>query len=294
MCRVSIFNKAGEAHIEDTYGMVKFLDRLEKECGGHGNGLALMKDGQIIYLNKGVKYTNEMIARKLARTDYDHAIYHTRIKSVGEVSSKNCHPYRSGNTVLAMNGTEQGFAGLARMLDITDSEAVLRAAIAFNKDVRDVSADICGATFVGFHKGMPWLVASASSWSGLQFVKTQDMYVFASTLPAEFKNRKQVSGKRQWYYPTDSLEDITFTEVRDIQAYATNLRGYQDYWERKEKPAAKNPVARTATGWQHVRTKDDEGNVLEEEEWFEGKWASQIPKYTNKDLDACREDKDKK
>lgn len=293
MCRIATWSKSGEKHIEETYGLLKFFDRLEKECGGHGQGLCLVKDGEIIYLNKGLKYTNEMIVKKLQRTDYDHAVYHTRIKSIGAITSKNCHPYRSGSTVLAMNGTESGFASLASMLDITDSEAVLRAAVAFNKDIREVCVDVCNATFVGFYKGKPWLVARDASYSGLQFVKDGDMYVFASTLPAEFKDRKQVSGKRTWYYATDSIEDIKWSPVRDLTTYADTLRRHGNKWNTPsvspEVSAVGKPVVKTASGWQQVNMKDSNGEViLPEEEYFPGKWSDGVKYFTNDDVEKCR------
>ena len=55
MCRVLLMNKQAEKEIEKTYGLDRYLKYLEKQMGGHGNGFALMKNGKIIKLEKGVK-----------------------------------------------------------------------------------------------------------------------------------------------------------------------------------------------------------------------------------------------
>ena len=79
MCRVLLMNKQGEKEIEKTYGLDKYLKYLEKQMGGHGNGFALMKNGKIIKLEKGVNLEKNAVlhaeetARKRAEFRFSRA-----------------------------------------------------------------------------------------------------------------------------------------------------------------------------------------------------------------------------
>ena len=90
MCRVLLMNKQGEKEIENIYGLDKYLKYLEKQMGGHGNGFALMKDGKVTKLEKGVNLDVRDIANVFRKTDYDWAIFHTRLASIGTISDSNC------------------------------------------------------------------------------------------------------------------------------------------------------------------------------------------------------------
>lgn len=43
MCRVVLMNKQGEREIEKIYGLDKYLKYLEKQLGGHGNRICIVK-----------------------------------------------------------------------------------------------------------------------------------------------------------------------------------------------------------------------------------------------------------
>ena len=69
-------------------------------------GFALLKNKKIIKIEKGVKLDVRDIAQILRKTDYDWALFHTRLASIGTISDENCHPFVRNNMLLAMNGTE--------------------------------------------------------------------------------------------------------------------------------------------------------------------------------------------
>ena len=84
MCRVVLMNKQGEKEIEKTYGLDKYLKYLEKQLGGHGNGFALLKNKNVIKLEKGVNLDVRDIANIIRKTSYDWCVFHTRLASIGK------------------------------------------------------------------------------------------------------------------------------------------------------------------------------------------------------------------
>lgn len=70
MCRLLLMNKNGEQEIEKNYGLTNFLEYLEEQMGGHGNGYALMKKGKITALDKGLKLNVKEISRVIKNSDY--------------------------------------------------------------------------------------------------------------------------------------------------------------------------------------------------------------------------------
>ena len=108
--------------------MLTLLHRLEKECGGDGNGYVLLKNGELIGYDKGVKLTNEEIVTQLFMAEPDWFMYHTRIASAGSVSDTNCHPYVSKDKkfALEMNGTDTSFSDLANDYGCTDTYMIFK------------------------------------------------------------------------------------------------------------------------------------------------------------------------
>ena len=95
-------------------------------------GFALMKNKKLIKFEKGVNLDVREIAKILKNTDYDWALFHTRLASIGEKCDKNCHPFKRGNMVMAMNGTERSVSFLSKINDITDTEAILETMYKYN------------------------------------------------------------------------------------------------------------------------------------------------------------------
>ena len=187
MCRLILMNKKGEKEIEKRYGIQNFLNYLEKSFGGDGNGYALMKNNKVTKIEKGLNLSTKDIARKLKRINYDWCIFHTRYASVGMKSNQNCHPFfRKGKSeeVMAMNGTESSVGFISKVLEKTDTEAILDLKVKYNLELPVLKK--LGSIFVGFSKGKPCVVANNTT--NIRFLKDgrNNAIVFASEFPDEF------------------------------------------------------------------------------------------------------------
>ena len=186
MCRVLLMNKQGEKEIEKTYGLDRYLKYLEKQMGGHGNGFALMKNKKIIKLEKGVNLDVRDIANVFRKTDYDWAIFHTRLASIGTISDSNCHPFKRGETVIAMNGTESTVNFLAKIKGITDTEAILETMEKYHLGLAALKN--FSSIFVGFYNHKPFVVADNTLRIQILKEKNSSAIAFASSFPRKFKN----------------------------------------------------------------------------------------------------------
>lgn len=244
MCRVSLMNKEGMKKIQKDYGLVEFLLYLEHSCGGHGNGLSLMKNGKVTYLHKGVTYNCYSIAKKMLTTDFDWAVFHTRIKSVGVVQDKNCHPFRSGKTVLAMNGTESGFTKIADFLDTTDTEAVLRVAKKMKLPLIQTLKNL-NSVFIGFNDGVPF-VTTGSSYSDLEIMvdKESNALVFASEFPSKIASYRPSKFPFAW-----TTESSTLTGLKKVDwdsKFKKYYGGYYgSYYDEHYNTKSKDTVGKT-------------------------------------------------
>ena len=126
MCRLMTGTKNAIKAYDSTYGMLDLLIHLEKTCGGHGNGIVLYKDEKLIKTVKGTQVKVDEVYKILCVDDinYDYAIFHTRIASVGHVADNMCHPFIHNNNCMAMNGTLFELSDIANALKITDTELV--------------------------------------------------------------------------------------------------------------------------------------------------------------------------
>lgn len=184
MCRLLLMNKEGEKDIEQIYGLDKYLKYLEKQLGGHGNGFALLKNNKVIKLEKGVKLNVKDIANVLRKTDYDWALFHTRLASIGTICDKNCHPFKRKNIVLAMNGTEKTVEFFSNAMKITDTEAILEIINKYNLELSALSN--LNSIFMGFFKGNPFVVAD--NLFNIKIYKNRNALAFASSFPYKFRN----------------------------------------------------------------------------------------------------------
>ena len=162
-----------------------------------GNGLILVKENKVIYVKKGVDYKTYQIANKLAKTDYDYALFHTRIRSVGKVSDNNCHPFRFGSTYVMMNGTESGYSGIADMLGITDTEAALRVAKTMKVDVCEFFGSL-GSNFIGVDKGQVFATSPNSYYKSISIAKEEEAIIIASSLPSVFEELEPIDKPFIW------------------------------------------------------------------------------------------------
>lgn len=193
MCRLIMMNKSGEKEIEKNYGLDNYLKFLEEQMGGHGNGYALMRKGKIISFDKGMNLNVKEIARVIRKTNYDWCIFHTRLASVGSKSDDNCHPFKRGTEVMAMNGTEHSVDLVSTVKEITDTEAILDLKVLYKWEIP--ALENLKSIFVGFSKGKPYVVANNTYNLKLLHNKKNNAIIFASDFPEKLKKNIYVPRK---------------------------------------------------------------------------------------------------
>ena len=181
MCRVLLMNKKGENEIEKIYGLEKYLIYLENQLGGHGNGFALLKDNKLIKFEKGVNLDVRDIARSIKETSYDWCLFHTRYASIGEKIDSNCHPFKRGDTIMAMNGTERSVEFISKIKGITDTEAILDLMSKYNLGLTALQR--FSSIFMGFYKGKPFVVADNTLNIEILNNENNGALIFASRFP---------------------------------------------------------------------------------------------------------------
>ena len=144
----------------------KLFDYLECSYGGHGNGVAFIKNGKV-HIRKSVSFTVSEAVKLAFNSGVEWFLFHTRFASVGDISKKNCHPFRYGRVVAAMNGTESGLRSLTEAMgNITDTEAsiISISAVSGNISSEDIVKRInkLDSVFVGFIRSR---VKPRSSWA---------------------------------------------------------------------------------------------------------------------------------
>ena len=209
LCDKKYYNNVGRHYLE------RFLDHLEKECGGHSNGICFVKDGRVTTVRKSVALKNQDIIRELYLNQPDWFMYHTRIASVGSISNSNAHPYWNKNKtfVLCMNGTESEIGDLADGLGITDTELIFRNLNTFN--INEEVLTKLSSKFLGFRNGKVF-ATNPIGYSGLKFVDYEGICIASSFMPGEkYKTMK---------------EEYIWREGEDIREYVNEYKAYSDSW----------------------------------------------------------------
>ncbi|ABO49393.1 glutamine amidotransferase, class-II [Desulforamulus reducens MI-1] len=204
MCRLFLSNKAGLDRL-GPQGVKDLFEILEVSMGGHGNGVAYIKNGKL-YLRKGTRLTVKKVAELAFEQGIEWFIFHTRWASVGSVSNRNCHPFRHGRIVAAMNGTETGLKSLSRAMGgITDTEAsvISIASISTGLPPEEVAKRFneLNSVFVGFVKEKNGYVPFASVGSllgDLQVYVDDDAIIMASELP--LKDQSKIMDALEGFY----------------------------------------------------------------------------------------------
>lgn len=187
MCRLFIANQKDYYLYDRSHGILKLMNHLEKQCGGHGNGFALVKDKQIIKYAKGEKLTNEEIYHTIKGVrNWDYILYHTRIASIGDRGDSNCHPFIDNNNALAMNGTAYEFYDVAEVMEKTDTELIFKLVKDLAPTKTTQALAVLKAIFIGFSRGKPYAVKG----SGDLAVYTKGSSSFhASTFPKDVPHK---------------------------------------------------------------------------------------------------------
>lgn len=185
MCRLALMNNAGIKYIEKEYGLENLFNYLERQLGGHGNGICFIYNDGSYFIRKGVNLTNEEITEEVLRKlkHIKWIIYHTRLASVGNISDRNCHPFNNNGRVLAMNGTERNYIVVNNKL--TDTENILITTDNLTKDTREYHS-----VFLGYENGK---VFANKNYGSLEYIPCENGgRVFASTFPIEYYTREMI------------------------------------------------------------------------------------------------------
>ena len=212
MCRLALMNNEGIRYIEEQYGLENLFNYLERQLGGHGNGICLIYNDGSYYIKKGVNLTNAEIVDEVL-TKIKHLkwiIYHTRLASVGSINDGNCHPFADNGRVVAMNGTERNYIVVNKSL--TDTENILLSTENITKDTRKYHS-----VFLGYENGK---VFANKNYGSLEYMPCgNDGKVFASRFPATYYKRDFIYEAPQYF-----VEGVKINSLKSIKQ-----NGYYDY-----------------------------------------------------------------
>lgn len=246
MCRQVVGNKKGFLSIDKEYGGLEhFLSWLVFERGGNGNGVIFIKNNQIFKMKKNIDLSIEEIANDLRTTNYDYALFHTRLASVGSVCRSNVHPFVfSPDFALAMNGGENcnDLDSTDKRPDMTDAELIARVMFdtgAHPKEFLDKHTK--KSAFTGVYQGKPYVYTQNKGI--MMLFKKGEAFLFSSDFPWQYygKNIYSFNGDNPLYWeagmelPTNIQETFDANELVNGDAKDDTLRdAIQAHPEYKE------------------------------------------------------------
>ncbi len=189
MCRQVVGNKKGYMTIDKEYGGLEhYLSWLIFERGGSGNGIVFVKDKRIIKFKKDINLSVEEIAEDLRKIDYDYALFHTRLATVGSVCRSNVHHFVfSPQFAFAMNGSENcsDFDQTDKRPDMTDAELIGRKLFE-SKESPKIFLDkhTKGGAYTGLCEGRPFVYTHNKDI--MMLLKKDDAFLFSSDFPWQY------------------------------------------------------------------------------------------------------------
>ena len=204
MCRLALMDNKGITYIEKNYGLENLFNYLEKQLGGHGNGICFIYKNGSYFIRKGVNLSNEDIAEEVLRKikHIKWIIYHTRLASVGNINDRNCHPFNNNGRVLAMNGTERNY--IVANKNLTDTENILLTTENITEDTRGRRS-----VFLGYENGR--VFANRNDGSLECMTCENGGIVFASTFPHECYIRDIVYEAPQYFVEGKNISNLDIT-----------------------------------------------------------------------------------
>lgn len=189
MCRQVVGNKKGYLSIDKNYGGLEhFLSWLVFERGGSGNGIIFIKDNKIIKFKKNTDLSIEEISNDLRLTDYDYALFHTRLATVGSVCRSNVHPFVfSPEFALAMNGGENcnDLDIKDKRVDMTDAELIAKAMYDSKEHPKEfLDKHTTRSAYTGVHNGKPYVYTQNNEI--MMLYKKDDAFLFSSEFPWQY------------------------------------------------------------------------------------------------------------
>ncbi len=217
MCRLAMINNAGIRHIENEYGLENLFNHLERQLGGHGNGICFIYNSGSYLIKKGIHLTNKEIAEEVLKNIkyLKWIIYHTRLASVGSISDRNCHPFYNKGRIMAMNGTERDYVIANK--NLTDTENILLTTNNITEGTREYHS-----VFLGYENGK--VFANKNNGSLECIILGNGGKIFASTFPMEYYDNEAVYEAPKYFEEGKNLEPLV--NVRRNKCYAWGHRYY--------------------------------------------------------------------
>ena len=189
MCRQTVGNKKGYMVIDKEYGGLEhYLSWLIFERGGSGNGIVFVKDKRIIKFKKGLDLSIEEVADDLRKIDYDYALFHTRLATVGSVCRSNAHHFVfSPKFALAMNGGENcnDLDIHNKRPDMTDAELIARAMFDSGEHPKEfLDNHTKRSAYTGVYNGSPFIYTQNKDI--MMLMKKGDAFLFSSDFPWQY------------------------------------------------------------------------------------------------------------
>ena len=258
MCRILISDKKGLMKLGKEK-MLEFLDVLEKSCGGHGNGVLFIDNGQVTTYDKGLALTNQKIVDTLYIDENnlpDWFIYHTRIASKGSVKDSNCHPYinEDRNFALCMNGTMSDFGAISTKMDITDTELLFR--MMDKLDLPPEHLTSLTPRFMGIKNGKVF-ASNGNSHDPLQY-DNEDCTIIASEFPIDYPYTTKIMKKSSCWNEGEEIEEEPI-KIYNHGSYLSNYYNDMSWWydyKAKQDKEEKVDVKKNT---------EDSGNEVDEE-----------------------------
>ena len=157
MCRLLLMN-------DKAFDLINFqlegiLSHLIQAFGGDGCGVAaLWPDGKT-RMAKSIHYKEAHASTFLRRWKGQGAswyLFHARYASVGDVTTRNCHPFAYNSSLMAHNGHDPKFAQWGHALQMSDSECITRTWAMLHLPLQEL--ETVNGVFIGFHNGKPFVV----------------------------------------------------------------------------------------------------------------------------------------
>ncbi len=220
MCRQVVGNKKGYITIDKEYGCLEhYLSWLVFERGGSGNGIVFVKDKRIIKFKKDIDLSIEEIADDLRKIDYDYALFHTRLATVGSVCNSNVHHFVfSPQFAFAMNGSENcsNLDQSDKRPDMTDAELIGRKMFESNEHPKEfLEKHTIGGAYTGLYNGKPFVFTHNKDI--MMLFKKDDAFLFSSDFPWNYygKNIYTFDFKNSLYWEEGMKLPINIKETFD-------------------------------------------------------------------------------
>ena len=220
MCRQVVGNKKGYMTIDKEYGGLEhFLSWLIFERGGNGNGIVLVKDNKIIKFKKDINLSIEEISEDLRKIDYDYALFHTRLASVGSVCRSNVHHFVFSPTfAMAMNGGENcnDLDVSNKRPDMTDAELIAKAMFESCEHPKEfLDKHTKRSAYTGVYDGKPYVYTQNKDL--MMLLKKDDAFLFSSDFPWQYygKNIYTIDFDKVLYWEEGMELPINIKETFD-------------------------------------------------------------------------------